>query len=599
MGKALSTICVLLALCGNAFGIINLQLTPRHLVDLAEIVAAGPLARDGEKWALRVDDAIKGTPPRALTLDLSNCDKDQLGDIKALLTENAGKPAVLITSKRFAKGKLHIGGVWLDVAATSKDQWQITSNSPQMTGTFAGGTDMLARMLKHLADHPEATVPCTVGVKWTDECVAGNVAGATALTVIEWPKQGKPALFVASSKGDRLLARKDKENAFADVTTVAGLTSKSTWCTFVDVDGDGVADLVSYDGTAINVYLGGKEFKAAVAAWKYTVEHCLGLAPCSVDGRPGVLVSTKGTPIMLVAQQDGWKEFHLGQFTGSIGQVSACIVADFGNDGYADVLQPGENGGVLWKGEKGSFQPPVKSAVCTGGGAANHALADFNEDGFVDIFLAGAEKNTLWENDGKGGFAEVLRFAGSVSYKCPPGAVAATMDLNHDGRADLCLGYRNGDLKYHFNRGFRTLGEENELRLGGAATRPGTERLGLQAFAVADFNGDASADLAVLHSDGTVRVYFNERIDAPALLLRLPKGVAGPVTVSCWTDEKIPSLTGVAIVNGHSPGVYLPLRDKGTIQLKYRFPGREPATMAVKVDDGTSEVMLDPQGSGK
>ena len=173
------------------------------------------------------------------------------------------------------------------------------------------------------------------------------------------------------------------------------------------------------------------------------------------------------------------------------------------------------------------------------------------------------------------------------------------MDLNHDGRADLCLGYPNGDFRYHFNRGFRSMGEEGELRLPGADTRSGDKRLGLQSFAVADFNADSSADLAVLQSDGTVRVYFNDRIDAPALMLRLPRRVVGPVTVSCWTDEKIPSLTGFAIVSGHAPGVYLSVRAKGTVNLKYRFPGRPPATISLKVVDGTSEVVLDPQGSGK
>ncbi|MGA2501853.1 MAG: VCBS repeat-containing protein, partial [Tepidisphaeraceae bacterium] len=308
---------------------------------------------------------------------------------------------------------------------------------------------------------------------------------------------------------------------------------------------------------------------------------------CPADGRPGVLVSTQGAPILLAAQPDGWKQIPLPKSEGNIGRVSPCIVADLDNDGCVDILQPGETGGVLWRGKDGSFHEPVKSPVCTGGGVARHAVADFNEDGFADIFLSGAEKNTLWENDGKAAFTDVLRFAGSVSYKCPPGAAIAAIDLNHDGRADLCLGYPNGDLKYHFNRGFRSLAEENELRL------PGAGRVGLLSFASADFNGDGSADLAVLQSDGTVRVYFNDRIDAPALLLRLPKGITGPVTVSCWTAEKIPTMTGFAIVPGHAPGVYLPIRDKGTVHLKYRFPARPPATMSVKVADGTSEVVLD------
>jgi hypothetical protein len=115
---------------------------------------------------------------------------------------------VLITSKKVAKGRLHIGSVWLEVTSDGKGQWQITGNSPQMAGTFAGGSDMLARMLKHLAGHPDATVPCTVGVKWTDDCVAAKVPGASALAAIEWPANGKPALFIASPTGDRAFRRR-------------------------------------------------------------------------------------------------------------------------------------------------------------------------------------------------------------------------------------------------------------------------------------------------------------------------------------------------------------------------------------------------------
>jgi hypothetical protein len=598
MFKPLSSILVLLATCSNALGIINLQNTPRHLVDQAKMVMVGTVVKDGEKWGLRVDDAVKGQPPAAVALELGNCNKDQVDGIRALLTGNVSRPAVLVTSKRVAM--LHIGGVWMDVVDTGNDRWQITGNSPSMIGTFAGGTDMLARMLKHLAEHPDATVPSTVGVKWTDNCIAGNVPDASALAAIEWPQNGKPALFVASARGDRLLTAKDGENAFVDVTAAAGLTSKSVIFTFVDMDGDGLADLVSYDGSAINVYSDGKQFKAAGPRWTCKIDDCIGLSPCSLDGRPGVLVSTKAAPVLLVAQQDGWKQIQLPPFAGNIGQVSPCIVADLDNDGYADILQPGETGGALWRGAESGFQAPVKSPVCSGGGIARHAVADFNEDGFADVFLAGPEKNTLWENDCHGGFTDVTGFAGSLSYKCPPGASAVmAMDLNHDGRADLCIGYLSGEMLYHFNRGFRSMGEERELRLPGAEPRPGTGVPGLQSFAVADFNGDNSADLAVLQNDGTVRVYFNDRVDAPALMLRLPRGVVGPVTVSCWTDEKVPSMTGLAIIPGHAPGVYLPVRDKGTVHLKYRFPGRPPATMSVNVGEGVSEVVLEPQASGR
>ena len=116
------------------------------------------------------------------------------------------------------------------------------------------------------------------------------------------------------------------------------------------------------------------------------------------------------------------------------------------------------------------------------------------------------------------------------------------------------------------------------------------------ALAVGDFNGDNSSDLAVLLADGTLHVYFNDRIDMPALMLRLPKGMTGPVTAACWLDEKYPVATGMAAVVGHSPGSLLPVRDKGNVVIKYRFPSREAVAKKVSVGDRTTEIILTPDG---
>ena len=171
-----------------------------------------------------------------------------------------------------------------------------------------------------------------------------------------------------------------------------------------------------------------------------------------------------------------------------VGQPSACVVADLDNDGFVDVLQPGERGSTLWLGKAGGFERPVHVNIATGGGTALAALGDFAQNGRLGVFLAGQEKNTLWESDGKGRFRDVCGFSGSISYKCPPGASAVqVMDLNHDGRQDLCLAYEQNDLLYHFNRGFRSFAEEGELRLPGTQTNPGaaapgTEGRGLRRF---------------------------------------------------------------------------------------------------------------------
>lgn len=222
------------------------------------------------------------------------------------------------------------------------------------------------------------------------------------------------------------------------------------------------------------------------------------------------------------------------------------------------------------------------------------AAGDFAQNGRLDIFLAGKQKNTLWENNGKDGFREVLRFGGSISYKCPPGASAVqVMDLNHDGRQDLCLAYEQSDLLYHFNRGFRSFGEEGELRLPGTQADPNGLRLGQRAVACADFNADGSNDLAVLFTNGDLYCCFNEQVGLPGVRLRLAPGVTGPVTASCWTGESFLNCTGTLPVPGHSPAAYLSARAAGQCKIRYRLPGGPEQVKTVTVEDVPKDMVLD------
>ena len=90
------------------------------------------------------------------------------------------------------------------------------------------------------------------------------------------------------------------------------------------------------------------------------------------------------------------------------------------------------------------------------------------------------------------------------------------LDLNHDGRTDLCLIYEQSDLLYHFNRGFRTFAAEAEVRIPDAQTNPGEPRVGQRAIAAADFNGrrllrpgrpanQRGPDLLLQRNDGRAR----------------------------------------------------------------------------------------------
>ena len=595
---------MLLLPCSASWAIINPRFTPVHLVAESDMIVAGPLqaTNDPQQWKLSGPTAIKGKAPATIIFSLSTCEKDHREQIAQTFKENRG-PVVLFLGEKDGRrqARLHIMGQWLNVE-DAKDRWQVLDWAPDMDGTFSGGSDMLIRMARYIVRDAEADVPVSAGVKWASHVTVGKLTGEVAgLAAVDFAKVGQTHLFAGAAAGDRLF-RASKEGTFDDVTAAAKLDTRSRRFAWVDVDGDGLADLLSWDGKKLSVRLAGKDGTFHRGGAPGTLGHlslpladCLALAPCSTGGRAGVLVSRDGPPLLLTADGvKGWTKTELPGGNEDFGRPSTCVVADLDNDGFVDVLQPAERGSLLWKGKAGGFDRPRRVAVATGGGTALAAVGDFDQDGLLDIFLAGQEKNTLWENDGKGNFHEVLRFSGSPGYKCPIGACGVqALDLNHDGRTDLCLIYEQDELLYHFNRGFRSFASEAEVRLPGTQANPGELRVGQRAIAAADFNGDGSCDLAVLLTNGDLICCFNEMTGVPGVRLRLARGMTGPVTASCWGGDDYAFCSGVASVPGHSPAAFISTRNPGACRIKYRLPGGTEQVRKVVVEDGPKEVTLD------
>ena len=592
---------VVLAFGQAGWALINPRFTPAHLVAQSEAILAGPVspAAGGKEWKLANARLIKGKAPGGQVLSLARCKPDQADAVARALRGAGDDPAVLFWTSRGNRRKaalLHVDGTWLQARQTGPGRWDVLGVASEASAVWEGGTDMLIRMCRRLVAEPGTGVRSAAGVRWMEHVVVGKASGGhvAGMTAVEVGKARGLHLFVASPAGDRLFAAKikDGETSFQDVTAGAKLGTASRRFAWADLNADGLADLVSFDGAEVSLRLAGADgtFRAGDAGGRYKADaECIGLSACPVGRRAGVLLSTPGRPLLLAAGADGWKATRLPEAPAGAaagGEPAACVVADLDNDGYADVLRPGERGGLLWRGRAEGFGPPSVAGVATGGGRAIAAVADFDGDGTLDVFLAGPRKNTLWAGRGKGAFREVLRDGGSISAKCPPGAAEArAMDLNHDGWADLYLTYRNGNMRYHFNRGYRSFGEEGEVRLND----PGK---GLAAAAAGDFNADSSQDLVVARANGAIVCYHNDACDVPGLHLRLPPGVPGPVTVRARVSDKPTAPMHAVTVAGPSATLVATGRP-GKVRLTFRLP-TAPAeqTMDVVVAKSFKDVVL-------
>jgi hypothetical protein len=595
--------CLWLLAGGAAWAFINPKFTPVQLVKESQLILAGQLRREAGATVPVWEglEIVKGQFIGQPVLSLVAVPRDQREQVERLFSENHAAPILLfaVADKEGRRAYLHLGGAWLDAKSGDGRRWDVGACNQSMSGVFAGGTDMLGRMTRFLLTGGRADVPVSVGTRWTPERaeVAKGVPEVTGLEAVDLG-QGRPLLFLASKAGDRLFRPKPQGEGFDEITKDAALGTTSRQFAWLDL-GAGRPGLVSWNGKAIMASTPLAQGQFTQASTYPFEQPCLGLAPCHrpADRIPAVLVSTRGLPLLLCrGTNDAWSAAALPntQAVALAGPGSGpCVVADLDNDGFFDVLQPRQKGGLLWKGSPSGFLAPILSRVGDASGTCRVAVGDFNQDGFLDLFVSGKEQNELWENDGQANFRPVILWSGTPGYRCRPGASdCRATDLNGDGRTDLMMFYVEGGFAYHFNRGFRCLGEEGELRLVGGDGVTDDPR-GQLAGAVADFNGDGSLDLAVAFADGSLCCFYNEASDCPRVRLRLKPGLPGPLTASLWDETGGRCCFGAqSVINGGAPA-WLHLRNGQPHTLQWTQPDRPARTRRIELPTRTPKVALE------
>lgn len=582
--------------CTMLLALIDPRFTPMDLVNQSRtiLVVRPKAAANRDEWTLEVTKVLKGKAGASAVLGLVGCDKTDAENVRRLLTQNAGAAVPIFASNQDERVYADVDGTWLTLKAGGDGRYDVQSLAPRLSGMFAGGSDMLIRMAHYLLADPQARVPVSVGVSWLGVRpelgkVGGEIAGMQPLKL---GNDAQMSLFIGSPAGDRLFRAVKDDEAFQEITAKAGLKTRSHRFLWTDLDDDGKAELVTWDGATLAFWAvrADETLTPAAGFAAYDLPQCLGLAACRLwtDARPAILVSTETVPFLLCRDNTGdWvrRALPVDGIDATEPAMMPGVVADLDNDGFWDVLQPGPKQGRLWKGTAQGPAKPVASAVVSPEASRPFTLGDFNQDGYLDIFIGGLEENYLWENDGKGGFVNVTRASGSLSYRSVTGLSAcATADLNQDGRPDLCLLHAERDFTYHFNRGFRCFGEEGELRLGGFAQAADAAD-GQKACAVADFNGDGSLDLAVAFVDGRICCYYNDNFNRPMIQVGLKRGVVGPVTVSLWPESKYAVAAGALPVTSEAPkACFCPGAARNCV-LRWSQPGKPDLSLKVAIPD--------------
>ncbi|MCG3179141.1 MAG: hypothetical protein BIFFINMI_01472 [Phycisphaerae bacterium] len=598
-----------------ALALIDPSFTPVELVRDARRIVAGKLeaAADADHWRLAEPRFLKGPKSREVGLSLAVAATGDARDARECLAASAGQDVVLFEAEE--SSYMLISTVWMEIKSVAGRGYEITEFRDQrLPKTWAGAADKLIPMVDYILHDDDADVPVAVGVKWRGRVPVGQVGQpAVAISALSGGTASGGLLLAASPGGDRLWGYDKTAGRFDDRTLSAGLDTSSRAMALIDLNGDGRADLASWDGRLLKVRLSDAsgEFVASNAPADIPLEgdcRALWAVGPSQDGSPGLLADM-AWPRLLTLTAQGWQVTRLPGDPAAqapVGEAWSCVVADWDDDGYVDVLQIRPRESLLWRGCKGGFRVPAPCVVTSGGQERppRWCVGDFDGDGRPDLFVCGARTNELWENVGGGKFQPVARLAGSLYTLGREVADCIATDLNHDGRTDIAILSAGGTLGYHFNRGYRCLADEGTLKLDippSTTTQPEQSRP--MRLASGDLDGDGCLDLAVACADGHVFGFLNGRSDGqgrpPGLAIRLPSGRSGPVTVSVWqggpsgTEPGFPVCTGTYLVQGGTPwqAAFAPLRRPGVCTLKWRWPGGGPCGLVVKEP---SDVVLSP-----
>lgn len=598
--------------------LINPNYTPVHLVEGAEFIILMKLSACDEKGLANAEIVriLKGedkAPKGKLVFDVSQAiNKETFAIIRDRITALGDEPALLFVGKDEngeEVGLIHAGGKWFQLGKTDNlNRWDVFRFEDNMEATWAGGTDMLLKMTELLVKHPDTAVPVAVGTEWAEKIKIGTLAGhAAEIMAVDLDGNGKPHMYVACDSGDRLYLWDKGTGGFGDVTEKKKLTAKSQVAAWGDFNGDGLLDLASWDGKRLSLHLLTKEgtFRTSAITSALPAEVCLGLVAldAGIAPRSALLWSCPKGPFLLIpTAETGFesKPLHLGPAgLDALGEPGRCLVADFDDDGFADVLQPANKGSLLFKGKgKGQFAEPVPCPVSLGKSPANAFVGDWDMDGRMDVFCVADDGCRLWHNCPGLNFKDQIHISGEIAYISKPGGIMGNVcDVNNDGLQDIFIVYGpNPDTgpQTFFNRGFRSTGHAHAIDISEQGLLGDEERAGQQCGLLADLTHDNAQDLAVVLKNGDFYVFPRsaEFYDPLCVRVALPLGGSylGPLKVTATTERR--SLGAWNVMPGVWEAFFGQSEPGAKMTIEWQLPGGEKQKKIIELADHAVRIVL-------
>lgn len=245
------------------------------------------------------------------------------------------------------------------------------------------------------------------------------------------------------------------------------------------------------------------------------------------DGWPDLVVTRLGDPVQLFMNQGDGTFADESTVRGVLATGSnGAAIADYDNDGDADVMLVGDGLDVLLRNDGTGVFEDVTDRAGVAGDAASRGMSaswgDFDADGNLDLYVTnymectgewetsadvitevGYHSDVLYRNQGDGTFSDVSADLPD-SERDAAGFAAAWVDVDDDGRLDLYVANDFVGLSPDHNRLWRNMGAgpdgwafDDTSLASGAGLYMNTMGIGLS-----DVDRDGDTDMALSNIGG-------------------------------------------------------------------------------------------------
>lgn len=298
----------------------------------------------------------------------------------------------------------------------------------------------------------------------------------------------------------------NEESGFDPIQTFTNEMANNTAMDIGDLNGDGLNDIVYYDGDVLWCEaLGGGDFGSPVLAdGNYNLCSKIIARDIDEDGDTDLLVSYDDSKNLVVHVNNG-----VGLFTSitTISEVTpnprTFTMADINGDGYDDAVIPSStDNNISWFENQGDGTFGDQQIITDDFfGAIAISAGDINEDGTIDVTAINFLGELSWfPNDGTGVFGDEA----SIIVDDVAGRDVYVVDVDDDYDMDIIASYSDGDdyenkIVWYENWGAGILAEEQTIS---------DDIEGISQIVIHDIGTDGDPDIGAISNEEGKTLWF-------------------------------------------------------------------------------------------